>query len=393
MANASTLPFPARDRGVFNGTSSLTRIERLVLGTLVGVALVMNVAMSLRGSDGVLTALFETLLTAAFALFIWVPRLAVLSFAAAIGMSFTFGEITTAALVAAAIAAGLVTRTCSRVITLAYSTALIVGLCAATLLHNGATAVANIVILLLGAMASAVGFLQRWSTTRAMHLSEELAMRAQQEEAVVRNERQRIADDLHDVIAHDLTIISMHARVLSRSSKADEQEQSQQAITSAAKKALADLRWMLGQMDVVQTESIIVDDLGSVITDTVDELRAAGWAVMIQGPDLTSESLPRPVVLGLTRIVREAAMNVLKHARPGIVRFRFTSDQDTVGLQIVNDLDASSEAPRFASGGYGTVRMAERVRQLGGEMEVGEQGDRWRLFVRLPRSIVPPAAR
>lgn len=374
---------------LFVGASPLSRTERLVIGVLVAIGLVVDLVVPRASGAGTGADVFETLLVVAFALFLWTPRIAAFWFLAAIATSFAF-DVVAPALLAAAIAAGLVARTCTRVIVAGYAVVYLALLGVAVTTQGDFGLGGSLVLAITAIVTIGVGALQRWAIAAERRSAVRLAERAAQEEAAAHAERQRIADELHDVLAHDLTIIAMHASVLERASADEERRQSQVAISAAARKALADLRWLLGQMDVLPgDENVVVGDLGSAVSDAVDELTAAGWVVAVRGPDLTAQDLPRPVATALARIVREAGTNALKHARPGRAELSFRSDEASVGVSMVNDL-GDEDRHRLPPGGYGTVRMAERVRSLGGELDVGERDGRWSLVVGLPREIVVP---
>ncbi|MEV4736987.1 MULTISPECIES: sensor histidine kinase [unclassified Microbacterium] len=373
---------------LFVGSSPLSRVERGVLGALIVIGLIVDVLLPSAapnlGSDA-----FEMVLIAAFALFLWTPRVGAIVLPIAVGLSFPL-DVVPQALLAGALAAGLVARSCTRAIVAGYAAVYMVLLLVAASTQRDLGLGGTIVIVIIAGVAIGVGALQRWAITSEKRTARELAERAEQEEAAAHAERQRIADELHDILAHDLTIIAMHASVLERSPEADAQRQSQEAISAAARKALADLRWMLGQMDVLPgDENVVIGDLGSAVSEAVDELTAAGWVVALRGADLTAEELPRPVTTALARIVREAGTNALKHASPGRAELSFTSERDFVGVRMVNDL-GEGDRHRLPPGGYGMVRMAERVRSLGGELEVGDRGGRWSLEVRVPRRIAVP---
>lgn len=368
---------------LFVRSSPLSRVERGVLGALIVIGLIVGVLLPSAapnlGSDA-----FEIVLIAAFALFLWTPRIGAIVLPIAVALSFPL-DVVPQALLAGALAAGLVARSCTRAIVAGYAAVYMVLLLVAASTQRDLGLGGTIVIVIIAGVAIGVGALQRWAITSEKRTARELAERVEQEAAAAHAERQRIADELHDILAHDLTIIAMHASVLERSTEADAQRQSQGAISAAARKALADLRWMLGEMDVLPgDENVVIGDLGSAVSEAVNELTATGWVVALRGADLTAEELPRPVTTALARIVREAGVNALKHASPGRAELSFTSERDFVGLRMVNDL-GEGDRHRLPPGGYGMVRMAERVRSLGGELEVGDRGGRWSLEVRIPR--------
>lgn len=373
----------------FSGSSTLSGAERTILGIVIGCGLVAALLIPVSRGERLEEGLFEALLMAAFGLFLWVPRIAAAALLVAIACSFAIDQVS-ATLLAGAIGIGLVVRTATRSIVVAYASVYGVLVLAAAFTQSDFALGGTIIVLVAAGLAAAVGALQRWAITSERRSAVQLVARAEQEAAAVHAERQRIADELHDGLAHDLTIIAMHSSVLERSPGLEERHQSQQAISAAARKGLADLRWMLGQMDVFQgNENLVIGDLASAVSDAVDDLAAAGWVVALRGADLTAEDLPRPVATALARIVREAATNALKHAQPERAELSFVSEEALVGVRMVNDIGLANRH-HLPPGGYGTVRMAERVRSLGGTLDVGERDGRWILEVRLPRGISVP---
>lgn len=374
---------------LFAGSSPLSGVERVILGSVVGGGLVAALLIPMSQSESLGGNLFETLLIVAFGAFLWAPRIAAAALLLAIMFSFTIDQ-GMPALLAGAIAVGLVARTCTRSIVFGYASVYVTLVLVAAFTQGDIALGGTFVILITAGLALAVGSLQRWAITRERRSAVQLAERAEQEEAAAHAERQRIADELHDGLAHDLTIIAMHSSVLERSPGIEERRQSQQAISAAARKGLADLRWMLGQMDVFQgNENLVIGDLASAVSETIDELTTAGWVIALRGADLTAEDLPRPVATALARIVREAGTNALKHGKTGGAELSFVSEEAFVGVRMVNDI-GSTDRYRFPTGGYGTVRMAERVRSLGGTLDVGEKDGRWVLEVHVPRGIEVP---
>ncbi|MCJ1685520.1 sensor histidine kinase [Rathayibacter sp. VKM Ac-2927] len=373
---------------LFVGSSPLSRIERGVLGALLGIGLVVDVLLPSTGPD-FSSDVFETALIASFGFFLHTPRVGSVIMLAAVAVSFPLA-MASEALLSGALAVGLVARCGTRALVTRYVAIYVLLLLVAAVTRHEPGLGGTIMIIMIAGVALGVGALQRWAVTSEKRAVRQLVEREEQEEAVVHAERRRIADELHDVLAHDLTIIALHARVLERAPGIEDQRRSREAIAAAALKALTDLRWLLGQMDVLQTDaSVAIGDLGSAVSDALGDLTAAGWVVALSGADLTSENLPRLVTTALARIVREAGTNTLKHASPGRAELIFVSERDYVGLRMMNDLD-ESDRHRLPPGGYGTVRMAERVRIVGGEIEVGERDGRWNLEVRVPRQIVVP---
>ena len=211
-------------------------------------------------------------------------------------------------------------------------------------------------------------------------------------------ERARIAGEMHDLIGHRLSLISLHAGALELGTRATAAQLSEQAvlIRTTAKQALDELREVLGILNADAGDDGPAPEAGDhADTGTradVDALllasRKAGTPVELQwiGDDLTG--LDRPVRRAVNRLVREALTNVHKHA-PGMpTRVRVEHRAETVGVEIGNRLPAppttTTITPRT---GLGLIGLHERVRLAGGTLATGPDGD---CFV--VRALLPVAA-
>lgn len=209
-------------------------------------------------------------------------------------------------------------------------------------------------------------------------------------------ERARIAGEMHDLIGHRLSLISLHAGALELGTRATAPQLSEQAvlIRTTAKQALDELREVLGILNADAGDDGPAPEAGDhADTGTradVDALllasRKAGTPVELQwiGGDLTG--LDRPVRRAVIRLVREALTNVHKHA-PGMpTHVRVEHQAETVGVEIGNRLPAppATTTPRT---GLGLIGLHERVRLVGGTLATGPDGD---CFV--VRALLPIAA-
>jgi signal transduction histidine kinase len=360
----------------------LSRVESIVVLVLVALGTAGGVAIALFARpDAVGPALFQAALTASFALFVWSPVGAVAVLVASVPVSYAFASERETLLVLA-IALGLVVRTGARAVIAAFAGAFLVAGAVIVLVSDpgGFNLPAA---LLAAAVSGAVGMVTRMASDRGRRLEERLALSARAEQDARRAERQRIADELHDVIAHDLTIIAMHAQVLVRTDDDGTRRQAQAAISESAARALSDLRRVVAEnSDVLAADPFEATGLGDALEAAEHELTAAGHRVVVDsGP--ADAMLPRVVERTLARVLRESTTNVLKHSGGGDVRIAVRTDQDAVTLTIRNT--RGGERPSgLPSGGYGTVRMAERARRLDGTFTAGPDGGDWLVTVRFP---------
>jgi signal transduction histidine kinase len=204
------------------------------------------------------------------------------------------------------------------------------------------------------------------------------AARTREEEARRRSsdERLRIARELHDVLAHNISLINVQAGVALH--LIDEHpEQARTALTAirqASKDALGGLRSGLEVLrhsgeDAPLTPQPGLDELDRVVSQAA----AAGLEVRvaIEGEPRT---LPSEVDLAAFRIVQEAVTNVARHAGPATAMVRVAYGDHDVTVQVDDDGRGGSPSPTVG-GGSGITGMRERTIALGGRLQVGPRPD------------------
>ncbi len=360
----------------------LSRVEAIVVLSLVALGTAAGIVVALFARpDAVGPALFQAALTASFALFVWTPLGAVAVLVACVPLSYAFAS-ERETLLALAIALGLVVRTGARVVIALFAAAFLVA-SAVIVLASDPGGFNLPAALLAAAVSGAVGLVTRMASDRGRRLEERLAVSARAQQDAARAERQRIADELHDVIAHDLTIIAMHAQVLVRTDDVGTRQQSQAAISESAARALSDLRRVVAEnSDLLAGDPFGATGLSDAIDAAEHELTTAGHRVVVDCA-ASDVVLPRVVERTLARVLRESTTNVLKHGGGGDVRIGFRVDDDAATLTLRNSLGGERVAG-LPSGGYGTVRMAERARRLDGTFTAGRDGGDWLVTVRIP---------
>lgn len=381
MTVLERLRHPTERRWLLGEAVPLTRVGRIGLLILVGAGVVVSlVGMVTPGSASSSSAFFQMAVTLLFALFAWAPMPAALGFVTAL-IASTFLGTWSEALLAFSVAFGCIVRIGTTWLIAAYGGTLLLAAAREGLLFGVDQGAA---IFLVGGISGVVGLVLRTTRERVSRLAQQLIDQERREEDVRRDERQRIADEMHDVIAHDLTVIAMHARVLEHDRDTESRGESQRAIGDAARKALGDLRRVVGQVDVggVRTEPVGAS-LPEAFAEARQALEGARRTVRISG-DPTNPEVPRLIGGALARILRESVTNVLKHGDSGEVVIDLRTDASSVFLDIRNSMPGAGWRRDLPSGGYGTVRMAERARQLGGELRAAPEGRDWVVAVRLP---------
>jgi signal transduction histidine kinase len=232
-------------------------------------------------------------------------------------------------------------------------------------------------VLLAAAWTLGMGVRQRRAHAAALEDRATRLEREREEKArqAATQERLRIARELHDVVAHSLSVIGVQAGaarlVLDADPNPARAREAVAAIEATANRAIAEMRRALGILrDTEQAGAALapLPGLGQ-LPALLDQVRAAGLAV-----ELTVEGTPRPVAtsidLSLYRIVQEALTNALKHARATRAEVVVCYAADDVKLEITDDGRGSSPSAA-RSQGAGTIGMRERVALFGGELRVG----------------------
>jgi signal transduction histidine kinase len=246
--------------------------------------------------------------------------------------------------------------------------------------------------LVLAGITYAAAFIFGWAMrTRRLYL-EQLEERAallerEHDEAAKRavaDERLRIAQELHDVVAHSMGVIAVHAGVGIHVIDSDPREakQSLEAISRTSRGTLTEIRRLLGVLraddGAAYEPAPGLGDLGRLVTDVA----TAGLPVDLQF-DGTPVEVPPGVDLTAYRIVQEALTNVLKHA--GDARATVVVGYEPAALRLEVRDDGLGPNGRADANGHGIVGMRERVAVYGGTLEVGARpGGGFRVVARLP---------
>ena len=216
--------------------------------------------------------------------------------------------------------------------------------------------------------------------------------RDQQAALAAAAERARIAREMHDIVAHHLTVMTTlaEAAVAASASSPEKATDVMRSVAVTGRRALADTRRLLGVLreregtGAGSAEALQpVPDL-SQLDALIEQVRSAGLDTALelhgQAPDV-----PAGVQLAVYRLVQESLTNTLKHGGAGArasVRLSFEPGELRVD---VNDDGAGSAAPTAAGVGGGLPGMRERVRAYGGDVQTGpRQPAGWAVSARLP---------
>ncbi|KUN76417.1 sensor histidine kinase [Streptomyces griseoruber] len=231
-------------------------------------------------------------------------------------------------------------------------------------------------VLMSAAFGSYVRVRREYAVARAEH-----ADRQREEEARRRviQERMRIARELHDVVAHHLTLADAQAGTAAHLARHDP-DKALEIVGKLPETTAAALRELKATVGLLRQESDPADELAPApglghLPDLTDACAAAGLEVTVTAEGPTRTLTP---VLDLTayRIVQEALTNVAKHAAPRTARVRLAFTPRSLTLTVTNPTAAGrTPEPPGAVRGFGLVGMRERAASVGGTFEAGHRPD------------------
>ncbi|GHE15912.1 sensor histidine kinase [Streptomyces alanosinicus] len=215
------------------------------------------------------------------------------------------------------------------------------------------------------------------------HLRIERELRAEQARLA---ERAKIAAEMHDVLAHRLTVLALHTGALQRRAAQLPEPVAERVhlLRHTSTEALADLRDVLGALHMTDTEEPRSTGAGSEdLPALLEEARGAGQRVesVIEGVAVAVSTSHR---LAIHRVVQEALTNARKHAPGALARVAVRYGPPMSTVVVDNPPGTPSGAGPVASG-FGLVGLTERVTALGGRLEFGPSGaGGWRVSAQIP---------
>lgn len=240
----------------------------------------------------------------------------------------------------------------------------------------------NIVAHLLGTVAFtavAVAVDSASSRRRAQAALTVLAERTElsQAQLTVLEERTRIARELHDVVAHHMSLIAVRAETAPYrlTDLPDPVRAEFVALSGAAREALVDMRRLLGVLRQDQQAGLAPQPQLSDLTNLVESARLAGVPVELSVPAVL-DGVPAAVGVCAYRIVQESLSNASQHAPGAAVLVSVHHDAAAVTLRVANGpAEEASPAGTGVRRGHGLAGMRERVALLGGSLAAGPAAD------------------
>jgi signal transduction histidine kinase len=269
---------------------------------------------------------------------------------------------------------------------------------AASLAEGGAqvpmAAVGGVALVLLGWLAGENTRAGRvYASQRAQRAAEQAELaaadQAQQVRQALADERAQIARDLHDIVAHAMSVIAVRsgvARMVLDSDPAQARE-ALSIIEITTRRSLHELRLLVGVLrdpgDGPAELSPVpgLADLDRLVADTAE-------AGVIAEVDVDGEAWPLPPAADLSayRIVQEALTNVVRHAGPTRARVGISYQPAEVGIEVTDDGPRGPRPRPIArvGGGHGLIGMRERAALFGGELDAGPHAGGFRIRATLP---------
>jgi signal transduction histidine kinase len=221
----------------------------------------------------------------------------------------------------------------------------------------------------------------------ARELAERLEReREEQARLAVAEERARIARELHDIVGHSVSVMTVQAAGVRSLLEPDQEREREalQVVEQTGREALAEMRRLVGVLRRPEEAPTLAPQPSLVHLDKlVEQAREAGLPVELR---VEGDPLELPAGLDLTayRLVQEGLTNAIKHANARHAEVLVRYEDGHVDLTVTDDGTGDGTGD---SGGHGLVGMRERISVYGGELEAGpRQAGGYRLHARLPAS-------
>jgi signal transduction histidine kinase len=202
----------------------------------------------------------------------------------------------------------------------------------------------------------------------------------------VRYERTRIARELHDIVAHSVSLMVVQANAGEHLARRDPAAAAEAfaSISEAARQSETEIDRLVELLD---TSSHATPPAGlRIVEDLVGRARASGLRLTCQFSG-DSDSVSEPAAESVYRVVQEAVTNAMKHAPGAAIDIAVIGQIHTIEVRVVNQPGLSPRSGlEDAGGGHGLAGMRERVAELGGSVSSGPTPERgWEVVACIPR--------
>lgn len=238
-----------------------------------------------------------------------------------------------------------------------------------------------------------IAFAFAWMTGTWMQMQNVLTTRLREAqsglaEKAAADERSRIAREVHDVIAHSMSVTMLH---ITAARMALEREQSSAALESLreaetqGRNSLNDIRRTVGLLGTGEDSDAPAEPMPSVtdLPKLVDDFRTAGLDVTL---DMRGDirGIAPAAGLNIYRIAQESLTNAAKYASDASARMTLNVTEEQITMSVRN-VHGNGSRPRAGGNGLGIRGMSERASLLGGTLQTGSDGDDWMVFLTAPR--------
>ncbi|WP_307834333.1 sensor histidine kinase [Paractinoplanes lichenicola] len=237
---------------------------------------------------------------------------------------------------------------------------------------------------LLVAIAALGDIVSRRRRTRALLAEKEELTELERAKRAVLEERTRIAREMHDVVAHHMSMIAVRAETAPYrvGDLPDSAKEELATIAGTAREALTDMRRLLGVLRAEEGDAPLTPQPGfAEVATLVETARGAGLTVELTVTDVAD--LPETVGLAAYRIVQEALANAARHAPGGPVTVDARGFPERIELTVRNKL--IGPVPAAHGHGHGLAGMRERAELLGGTLSAAAEDDHFVVWASLPR--------
>ncbi|MFL4909227.1 sensor histidine kinase [Streptomyces sp. MMS24-I2-30] len=250
----------------------------------------------------------------------------------------------------------------------------------------GSSSKGMLLTILSGVALLLAGALRERSEAQRRLVEQETISEAERDRRTLLEERTRIARELHDVVAHHMSVITVQADTAAyRLEVPPDVQEELTSIAATARESLGEMRRLLGVLRSEETHGELAPQPGlTQIGRLVEAMVRAGMPVEFAPCDA---EVPEAVGLSAYRIVQEALANVVRHAPGAPTHVSVSQDGERLTVLVVNDPPPELPAGPLEVGGtgHGLVGMRERVRLVGGTIDVGPLPDGgFRIAARLP---------
>jgi signal transduction histidine kinase len=207
------------------------------------------------------------------------------------------------------------------------------------------------------------------------------AMRGEEVRRASAEERLRIARDLHDLVAHEISAVSLQAQVARRGVQAGRPVDAEtlQRIEHSAQRAMNDARRLLGLLQEYDDSGASPSPGLGDLEELLEHVRAVGQEVELEETG-EPRRLPPALSQAAYRIVQEALTNARRHGAGGATLVGIHWDRASIELRVQNSVVAGPDPVP----GHGVSGILQRADMFGGTADVGVQGDTWEVCVHLP---------